>query len=163
MATGEALNSAYVFRKRLRSAAILEPQQPLFDTFWFGSSGSSISGSLAATLGDVTLAASGALRISGALTSTLGAVTLSASGSGVVGIQGGLSATLGAVSLLSIGRLSGVVAGPVAGATKSASPVSGVVTISAGTLSASTKSASPVPASLAIAAGPVADALDIAA
>jgi hypothetical protein len=64
---------------------------------------SSISGSLAATLGSVTLASSGQLAIKGQASTTLGAVTVAATGK--LAIKGQSTVTLGAIGLSSTAKL----------------------------------------------------------
>lgn len=68
-----------------------------------GSGVSTINGSLSATLENVTVASTGQLRIAGTLTTTLGAVTSTASGA--LRIAGSTNATLGALASSATGQL----------------------------------------------------------
>jgi hypothetical protein len=61
------------------------------------------TGTLSATLGAATLAATGTVALKGTLTKTLGALTSAATGT--VALQGTLSKTLGALSLAATGEL----------------------------------------------------------
>ena len=70
-----------------------------------GSLGGGIAGSLSVTLGDVSVSSTGRLEVRGTLSQTLDALTLSAAGQLTSGITGTLSQTLGQLTATATGTL----------------------------------------------------------
>jgi len=77
-----------------------EAQRPVFEIV-YTEAVSGVEGTLSATLGALTLSATGEVAIEGTLSQTLGALALSATGE--LAINGALSATLGALTLTATG------------------------------------------------------------
>lgn len=106
------LSNAWLSRKRYRrsqTAALIKQTSTdagaaVWDDYFFpAASGGAITGTLSATLANVTLSSQGALAIAGVTNATLAAVTLSSQGA--LAISGTASVTLGDVTLVSASAL----------------------------------------------------------
>lgn len=74
-------------------------------TLTFGASGTAVTGTLAATLDGVTMAASGQIVVPGLFAATLDGVSMSASGTVAEHVEGQFAATLGDVRMRALGYL----------------------------------------------------------